>query len=89
MQSNLERCAKAAEAEKKCAKLQGKKVEKRKREFAKREHVQASKKVALNSESKVADIFNVKLYILTEKPINLQLKMLYFSLLTIFTLRWS
>ena len=29
MQSNLERCAKAAEAEKKSAKLQGKKVEKR------------------------------------------------------------
>lgn len=52
-------------------------------------HVQASKKVALDSESKVADVSNVKLYILTEKPINLLLKMLYFSLLTIFTLRWS
>ena len=52
-------------------------------------HVQASKKVALNSELKVADISNVKLYILTEKPINLLLIMLYFSLLTIFTLRWS
>lgn len=31
-------------------------------------HVQASNKVALDSESKVADVSNVKLYILTEKP---------------------
>ena len=52
-------------------------------------HVQASKKVALDSESKVADESNVKQYILTEKPINLLLIMLYFFLLTIFTLRWS
>ena len=52
-------------------------------------HVQTSKKVAVDSESKVVDISNVKLYILTEKPLNLLLIMLYFSLLTIFTLRWS
>ena len=52
-------------------------------------HVKASKKVALDSESKVADESNVKQYILTEKPINLLLIMLYFFLLTIFTLRWS
>ena len=51
--------------------------------------VQASKNVALDSESKVADIYGVKLYILTEKPVNLLLIMLYFSLLIIiFTLRW-
>ena len=65
------------------------KAEKKEREFAKMMDVQAPKNVALDSESKVADIYGVKLYILTEKPVNLLLIMLYFSLLIIiFTLRW-